>query len=133
MASSVSISLIQFPRLVMYMGCLLTQLFKVNSEQIDLVRDHVWELEPWWLYNITSAPNKELNNAQVPLYLGSMVGGSSAVNGMQSIRGTSEDYDRWGSFFGESSTWSWEGMLLYFKKVRQHFGARGGLRPICVY
>lgn len=48
---------------------------------------------------------------------GNVVGGSSAVNGMMTIRGTTEDYNRWGQFFGNSSNWSWEGLLPYFKKA----------------
>ncbi|KAF9884849.1 hypothetical protein FE257_001192 [Aspergillus nanangensis] len=36
---------------------------------------------------------------------------------MQCVRGTTEDYDRWGGFFGGDSTWSWEGILPYFKKA----------------
>jgi choline dehydrogenase len=46
------------------------------------------------------------------------VGGSSAVNGMIYSRGTKEDYDRWGMLWGEDSQWTWEGLLPYFKKVR---------------
>lgn len=48
---------------------------------------------------------------------GKVVGGSSAVNAMMTIRGASGDYDRWGNFFGDDSAWSWEGMLPYFRKA----------------
>jgi choline dehydrogenase-like flavoprotein len=48
---------------------------------------------------------------------GQMLGGSSGVNGMQVVRGQREDYDRWGSYFGKKSDWSWDGLLPYFKKV----------------
>ena len=48
---------------------------------------------------------------------GNLVGGSSAVNAMMTIRGTKEDYDRWGQFFSNSSEWSWSGLLPYFKKA----------------
>ena len=34
------------------------------------------------------------------------------------VRGTTEDYDRWGQFFSNSSSeWSWNGLLPYFKKA----------------
>ncbi|KAF2194216.1 GMC oxidoreductase [Zopfia rhizophila CBS 207.26] len=88
-----------------------------NSDEINNVRDRVsWNAEPWWLYNITSAPNKELENLESTVYIANVVGGSSALNGMQCVRGTTDDYDRWGSFFGNGSTWSWNGILPYFKK-----------------
>jgi choline dehydrogenase len=49
--------------------------------------------------------------------VGKVLGGSSAVNMMMTLRGTEEDYDRWGKFFSNSSDWSWKGMLPYFKKA----------------
>ena len=71
-----------------------------------------------YMYQITSAPQTNLGNRRFPVLAGNLVGGGSAVNAMMTVRGTSEDYDRWGSFFGEDSSWSWEGLLPYFKKVR---------------
>jgi choline dehydrogenase-like flavoprotein len=50
--------------------------------------------------------------------VGNLVGGSSAINAMMTVRGTSDDYNRFGSFFGKDSFWSWDGLLPYFKKVR---------------
>lgn len=58
-----------------------------------------------------------LNNRVIDVLAGKVVGGSSAVNAMMTIRGSSGDYDRWGKFFGEDSDWSWEGMLPYFKRA----------------
>ncbi|PGG97475.1 hypothetical protein AJ80_09694 [Polytolypa hystricis UAMH7299] len=92
-----------------------------NSPDIDNVRDQVtWDVRPWWVYNISSTPNKELENLQSFVLIANVVGGGSALNWMQCVRGTKEDYDRWGSFFGSGSSWSWEGMLPYFK-VGLHF------------
>ena len=71
-----------------------------------------------YLYSIMSAPQTNLGNRRFPVMAGNLVGGGSAVNAMMTVRGTSEDYDRWGSFFGEDSSWNWEGLLPYFKKVR---------------
>lgn len=39
------------------------------------------------------------------------------MNAMMTVRGTAEDYDRWGSFFANPSGWNWEGMIPYFKKA----------------
>ena len=33
------------------------------------------------------------------------------------MRGTSEDYDRWGDLGSSNSTWNWKGILPYFKKA----------------
>lgn len=69
------------------------------------------------LYSITSVPQPNLGNRTVAVLAGKVVGGSSAVNAMMTVRGTVEDYDRWGSFFGPNSHWSWEGLLPYFKRA----------------
>jgi len=68
-------------------------------------------------FDITSVPQVKLKNRTSPVQVGKVVGGSSAINAMMTIRGTREDYDRWGQFFGEKSSWSWEGLLPYFKKA----------------
>lgn len=69
------------------------------------------------MYSINSVPQVNLRNRTTAVLAGKVVGGSSAVNAMMTIRGTAEDYDRWGSFFSNNSHWSWEGMLPYFKKA----------------
>ncbi len=47
-----------------------------------------------------------------------MLGGSSAINGLQVHRGQREDYNRWGAYFGsKDKSWSWDGILPYFKKA----------------
>lgn len=100
----------------------LTSCALADSDEINDVRDRVsWNAEPWWLYNITSAPNTELENRESAVIIASVTGGGSALNGMQCVRGTTDDYDRWGSFFGGSSTWSWDGILPYFKKAIHPF------------
>jgi len=76
---------------------------------------------PTWSYAITSAPQTNLGNRTTAVMVGNLVGGSSAINAMMTVRATSDDYDRWGSFFGEKSDWSWEGLLPYFKRVRLSF------------
>jgi choline dehydrogenase len=73
--------------------------------------------EPRFFYNITSVPQTSLRNRTFPILIGKVVGGSSAVNAMMAIRGSKQDYDQWGAFFGKSSAWTWKGMLPYFKKA----------------
>jgi len=41
------------------------------------------------------------------------------VNGQVFQRGTAGDYDIWGELGGtEDTTWTWENILGYFKKVK---------------
>lgn len=73
--------------------------------------------DPTIMFNIQSVPQENLRNRRVAVLAGKVVGGSSAVNAMMTVRGTAEDYTRWGSFFGEDSHWTWEGLLPYFKRA----------------
>lgn len=70
-----------------------------------------------FLYSVVSVPQVNLRNHTSPVLIGKVVGGSSAVNAMMTVRGTAEDYDRWGQLFGPGSDWSWKGLLPYFKKA----------------
>ena len=74
------------------------------------------------MYNLTSVPQPGLGGARRPLAAGSVVGGSSAVNGMFFMRGSAEDYDSWVWAAGEkhqeefAAEWGWENLLPFFKK-----------------
>ncbi|KAJ2982226.1 hypothetical protein NUW58_g6492 [Xylaria curta] len=89
----------------------------VDSPRINQVYSGVAAIEPDWSYQISSVRQPNLNNRSATVVVGKLVGGSSAINAMMTIRGTSDDYDQWGSFFGKDSSWSWEGLLPYFKKA----------------
>ncbi|KAI0909274.1 hypothetical protein F4823DRAFT_639300 [Ustulina deusta] len=89
----------------------------VDSPRISQVYSGLAAMGSSWSYQINSVPQSNLNNRSATVVVGKLVGGSSAINAMMTIRGTSDDYDRWGSFFGKDSTWSWEGLLPYFKKA----------------
>jgi choline dehydrogenase-like flavoprotein len=69
------------------------------------------------LFDIQSVPQTNLQNRSIAVMAGKVVGGSSAVNAMMTIRPAAEDFDRWGSMFSEESHWSWDGMLPYFKRA----------------
>ncbi|KAH6618366.1 hypothetical protein B0J18DRAFT_387464 [Chaetomium sp. MPI-SDFR-AT-0129] len=78
--------------------------------------------DPSHLFTIQSLPQTNLANRTIAVVAGKVVGGSSAVNAMMTIRGTADDYTRWGQFFhddddDESSHWSWDGLLPYFKRA----------------
>ncbi|KAJ4387301.1 hypothetical protein N0V93_007890 [Gnomoniopsis smithogilvyi] len=83
---------------------------------VNLWVDSGWPNLPW-------VPQEKLGDSRVrSLTVGKVVGGGSAINGMYAMRGTAEDYDRWGQLFGDSAIqsgpadWSWKGMLPYFQK-----------------
>jgi choline dehydrogenase-like flavoprotein len=71
------------------------------------------------IYNISSVPQPGINNRTIPILIGNCVGGSSAINAEVLSRGTIEEYAIWAELGGNGSTWNWDGMLPYFKKVRQ--------------
>jgi len=73
--------------------------------------------DPSLFFNFTSVPQPGLNGRKIDVIAGQILGGSSGVNGLQVHRGQKEDYDRWGSYFGPKSSWSWESVLPYFKKA----------------
>lgn len=68
-------------------------------------------------FNITSVPQPGLNGRTVEVVVGCSLGGSSTINGMIMVRGNKEDYDGWKVLGGPGSTWEWNQMLPYFKKV----------------
>ncbi|KAL1841780.1 hypothetical protein VTJ49DRAFT_6618 [Mycothermus thermophilus] len=72
---------------------------------------------PSLLFGIQSVPQRNLRNRTVAVQIGKVVGGSSAVNAMMTVRPAAEDFDIWGSFFGPNSHWSWQGLLPYFKRA----------------
>ncbi len=71
-----------------------------------------------------------------PVYLprGRAMGGSSSVNGMNWMRGNSEDYDSWAQY--GVSGWSFADVLPFFRKAETFEGGadtwRGGQGPIQV-
>ncbi|KAK3380793.1 hypothetical protein B0H63DRAFT_544871 [Podospora didyma] len=88
-----------------------------DSALIKTVQGGFSGMDTQFLYDINSVPQVNLKNRTTAVLIGKVLGGSSAVNAMMTVRGTSEDYDRWGSFFGNHSHWSWQGLLPYFKRA----------------
>ncbi|KAI6361595.1 hypothetical protein MCOR25_006435 [Pyricularia grisea] len=89
----------------------------VNVSAITEIEGGFQGMIPDFMFSLTSVPQTNLRNRRAGVFAGKVLGGTSAINAMMTIRGTTEDYDRWGQFFGPNSTWSWEGMLPYFKKA----------------
>ncbi|KAK8066654.1 GMC oxidoreductase [Apiospora hydei] len=93
-----------------------------DSDDVTEVRGGFGGFSSPYFYRIQSAPQPELHNSSYPVLVGNAVGGSSAVNAMMTVRGTSEDYDRWSLLYrgggsGRTSPWGWDGLLPYFRKA----------------
>lgn len=65
-------------------------------------------------WNMPTTIQPALNNRQLKMITGKVLGGSSAINGMLHIRGTAKDYNRWATEYG-CTGWSYDEVLPYFK------------------
>ncbi len=65
-----------------------------------------------WAYY--SVPQKQLNNRQIFMPRGKVMGGCSSINAMIYIRGHKADYDEWEALGNKG--WSYDEVLPYFKK-----------------
>ncbi|KAH9504711.1 hypothetical protein Btru_062622 [Bulinus truncatus] len=59
---------------------------------------------------------KGFNNGSSYWPRGRALGGTSSINGMQYVRGSRHDYDRWAKYTG-SEGWDYSHVLPYFKKL----------------
>ncbi|MEE4661264.1 MAG: GMC family oxidoreductase N-terminal domain-containing protein, partial [Halieaceae bacterium] len=81
-------------------------------------------------WNYRTQPEPGLNQRQVALPRGKVLGGCSAINGMVYIRGQARDFDGWAAL--GNSGWSYEKVLPYFKRSEDcesgdsAFHGRGG-------
>ena len=84
-----------------------------------------------WMFK--TEPEPGLNGRALAYPRGKVIGGSSAINAMISMRGQAADYDHWRQL--GLSGWGWDDVLPAFKKLEDHFlgesehhGTGGGWR-----
>jgi choline dehydrogenase len=84
-----------------------------------------------WLFQ--TEPQEGLNGRALAYPRGKVLGGSSAINAMISMRGQSADYDHWRQL--GLTGWGWSDVLPEFRKLEDHFlgdsehhGVGGGWR-----
>ncbi|KAF9458890.1 aryl-alcohol-oxidase from pleurotus Eryingii [Collybia nuda] len=66
-------------------------------------------------WNYTTTPQPGLNNRAIAYPRGRVLGGSTSVNYMVYMRGSSDDFDRYASVTGDSG-WKWDNMQQYARK-----------------
>ncbi len=84
-----------------------------------------------WMFKTEAEPG--LNGRALAYPRGKVIGGSSAINAMISMRGQAADYDHWRQL--GLTGWSYDDVLPAFKRLEDHFlgesehhGAGGGWR-----
>ncbi len=84
-----------------------------------------------WMFKTVEEPG--LNGRSLSYPRGKVIGGSSAINAMISMRGQAEDYDHWRQLGLRG--WGWNDVLPVFKRLEDHFlgesdihGTGGGWR-----
>ena len=73
-----------------------------------------------WMFQTEKEPG--LNGRSLSYPRGKVIGGSSAINAMISMRGQAQDYDHWRQLGLEG--WSWGDVLPYFRRHEDHFAGR---------
>ncbi len=74
-----------------------------------------WYRHSNWGY--ATEPQSGLDGRQIKWPRGKVLGGSSTINGMMYMRGTAQDYDRWGV-----PGWGYADVLPYFKRSEDNPG-----------
>jgi choline dehydrogenase-like flavoprotein len=84
-----------------------------------------------WMFK--TEPEPGLNGRALAYPRGKVIGGSSAINAMISMRGQAADYDHWRQL--GLTGWGWDSVLPAFKRLEDHFlgesehhGVGGGWR-----
>src|SRR5580700_7808501 len=74
-----------------------------------------------WMFRTEAEPG--LNGRSLAYPRGKVIGGSSAINAMISMRGQAADYDSWHSL--GLTGWAWGDVLPIFKQIEDHFLGEG--------
>ena len=92
----------------------------------------VKQLKQRFDWGFTTAPQKHLNQRQLPYTRGKVLGGSSSINGMLYLRGNMANYDGWAA--SGCNGWSFDDVLPFYKKLESHEDGEtayhGGAGPI---
>ncbi len=119
-------------------GCVLANRLSADaSKRVLLLEAGGRDLNPWihipvgyfktmhnpgtdWCFK--TEPDPGLNGRSIAWPRGKVLGGSSSINGLLYVRGSSDDYDHWRQL--GNAGWSYEDVLPYFKRAENQ--ERGG-------
>ena len=79
-----------------------------------------------WMFQTTPQPG--LNGRALAYPRGKVVGGSSAINAMITMRGQAADYDAWRD--GGLPEWGWQDVLPVFRQIEDHFLGESDLHGV---
>lgn len=92
--------------------------------------------DPAFGWGFSSVPQRHLNQRQIVLPRGRVLGGCSAINGMAYFRGHPQDFDDWAA--AGASGWSYEEVLPYFRRSEHNetfpasrYHGEGGPMTVC--
>jgi choline dehydrogenase len=81
-----------------------------------------------------TVPQRHLDDRDLEIATGRVLGGGSSVNAQVYMRGNASDYDRWGVATG-SKLWSWNALLPHFRRLEcnqkfndEYHGSEGPLQ-----
>ncbi|TFK33728.1 aryl-alcohol-oxidase from pleurotus Eryingii [Crucibulum laeve] len=69
-------------------------------------------------WNFTTTPQTALNGREIIYPRGHVLGGSTSINYMAHLRGTTSDWNRYASITGDNG-WSWDSLQPYFRKLER--------------
>ncbi|KAH7313630.1 hypothetical protein B0I35DRAFT_410603 [Stachybotrys elegans] len=89
----------------------------VNNNPDIMYRNGSTPRDLFW--NMPTTPQRFLNDRSVTIAVGTALGGGTAVNGANWVRGDRADYDSWADAVGDDS-WSYDNLLPYMQRT-EHF------------
>ncbi|KAA1004088.1 choline dehydrogenase [Paraburkholderia panacisoli] len=115
-------------------GCVLANRLSVDPACKVLLLEAGSDVETFWVrapaglpflfqnssvnWKSSSEPVADLDGREIYWPRGKIVGGSSAINGMQHVRGNARDYDDWAA--AGNHGWAYADVLPYFKRMENN-------------
>ncbi len=92
----------------------------------ELEEEYTWK----FFYEQTTEPNENVNGLVMNYTTGRMVGGGTAINGMQYVRGSDSFWNAWSQLNTDDADWKAESVAKSYKKMENFLGASGQYDPL---
>jgi choline dehydrogenase len=125
-------------------GCVLANRLSANPACKVLLLEAGPDVETFWVrapaglpflfqdssvnWKSSSEPVAQLGGREIYWPRGKIVGGSSAINGMQHVRGNARDYDDWAAAGNDG--WAYADVLPYFKRMENNLAGGDDWRGV---